>query len=147
MRLISVTYGHGKSGKLYDYETDKQYRTGDTVVVPVTHYQSKKTYNTLATVMMTVDADSKRGKSHTDYLEGNRNKKGQFKRRVEIKDVDRRFDVARSQGLDVKNSHDVTVQTLPGYETRASNDNWSGNRREPEPSGGRLITRSAKRGE
>lgn len=48
-RIISVSYGHGSpSGKLYDYETDKEYRTGDVLVVPVEHYQSHKLYNTLA---------------------------------------------------------------------------------------------------
>ena len=32
-RIISVSYGHGSPhGKLYDYETDKEYRTGDVVV-------------------------------------------------------------------------------------------------------------------
>ena len=53
-RIISVSYGHGSpSGKLYDYETDKNYRTGDVVVVPVEHAVSHKLYNTLAVVQLT----------------------------------------------------------------------------------------------
>ena len=55
-RIISVSYGHGSpSGKLYDYETDKEYRTGDVVVVPVEHAKSHKLYNTLAVVQLTTD--------------------------------------------------------------------------------------------
>ena len=50
-KLVSVSYGHGSpSGKLYDYETEKEYRTGDVVVVPVEHSKSHKLYNTLAVV-------------------------------------------------------------------------------------------------
>lgn len=136
LRLISVGYGHNPGGKLYDYETTKEYRTGDVVVVPVTHYKSKKTYNTLGVVMQT-HTDQDEIKRHTDYLEGNRNKKGQFKRQVQIKDVSMRLEVAQRQGLDVTSDRQVNITTLPGYATRASDESWSGYQR----GASRLISR------
>lgn len=137
VRLISVGYGHTPSGKLYDYETTKQYRTGDVVVVPVTHHKSKKTYNTLGVVMQTHTGQDEI-KRHTDYLESNRNMKGQFKKQVEVKDVSMRLEVAKRQGMDVTSDRQVNITTLPGYATRASDGNWSG----VERGASRLISRN-----
>lgn len=142
-KLITVSYGHGTrdgdgklsaSGKLYDYETDKNYRAGDVVVVPVQHYKSGKMYNTLAVVQTTRNIDGEAGQRVKNYLEGNRDKKGRFKSRVQISDVSKRLEVAQQQGLNVSSSHDVTVRTLPGYKNRESNEKWSG-------STSRLISR------
>jgi hypothetical protein len=155
IRLLTVTYGHdnGLRGgvKAYDYETDKQYRAGDTVVVPVTHYKSKRVYNTLATVMKTTGADTEAGQRMKGYLEGNREKNGRFKRRVEIKDVGLRLEVAQKEGLDVTDARQVNITTLPGYSARASDTNWQGrtddlSKRVPNSvtrhtNGGRLISR------
>lgn len=135
-RLISVTYGHHGSGKLYDYETDKNYRAGDVVVVPVQHAKSGKQYNTLAVVQRTLDSEGSAGQNVKNYLEGNRDKKGRFKVKVTIKDVSQRLEVAKSLGLDVKNDRAVNITTLPGYSTRLSDDSWS----RPESSS-RLISR------
>lgn len=123
MRLIYVTYGHhGHRG--YDYLTEKYYKPGDTVVVPVEHWRSHKLYNTLAVVEKTYDAEGKPAQNIIKFDEGNRGKDGRFKKRVKIKNVGQRLEVARSMGLDVKNDRAVNITTLPGYSTRVSKDNW-----------------------
>lgn len=127
-RIISVSYGHGSpSGKLYDYETDKNYRTGDVVVVPVEHAVSHKLYNTLAVVQLTTDEGTAKWEQKADNLTDP-------KKNIKPKNVSERLEIAQAQGLDVTSQRDVTVRTLPGYKTRASNEKWSTN--------GRLISRS-----
>ncbi len=128
MRLLYVTYGHhGHRG--YDYLTEKQYKSGDVVVVPVEHYKSHKLYNTLAIVEKTYDSESKPAQKIIKFDEGNRGKDGRFKKRVKIKTISQRFEVARSMGLDVKDDHAVGIRTLPGYSTRLSDDQWHSSKR------------------
>ena len=116
-RIISVSYGHGSpSGKLYDYETDKNYRTGDVVVVPVEHAKSHKLYNTLAVVQLTTDEGTAKWEQKADNLTDP-------KKDIRPKNVSQRLEIAQQQGL-----------TLPGYKTRESNEKWSTN--------SRLISRS-----
>ncbi len=132
-RIISVSYGHGSpSGKLYDYETDKKYRTGDVVVVPVEHAKSHKLYNTLAVVQLATDEDTTRWKQKADNLTTPDNERGDGKK-IRPKNVGQRLEIAKKQGLDVESQRDVTVRTLPGYKNRESNEKWS--------SGSRLISR------
>lgn len=127
-RIISVSYGHGSpSGKLYDYETDKNYRTGDVVVVPVEHAVSHKLYNTLAVVQLTTDEGTAKWEQKADNLTDP-------KKNIKPKNVSERLEIAQAQGLDVTSQRDVTVRTLPGYKTRVSNEKWSTN--------SRLISRS-----
>lgn len=127
-RIISVSYGHGSpSGKLYDYETDKEYRTGDVVVVPVEHAVSHKLYNTLAVVQLTTDEGTAKWEQKADNLTDP-------KKNIKPKNVSERLEIAQAQGLDVTSQRDVTVRTLPGYKTRESNEKWSTN--------SRLISRS-----
>ena len=126
-KLVSVSYGHGSpSGKLYDYETDKEYRAGDVIVVPVEHYKSHKLYNTLAIVQTTTKEDTGGWKARADFLTDSNND-------IKPKNVGQRLEIARQQGLDVHNQRQVTVRTLPGYKGRESNEKWS--------SGSRLISR------
>ncbi len=126
-KLVSVSYGHGSpSGKLYDYETDKEYRAGDVIVVPVEHYKSHKLYNTLAIVQTTTKEDTGGWKARADFLTDPNND-------IKPKNVGQRLEIARQQGLDVHNQRQVTVRTLPGYKGRESNEKWS--------SGSRLISR------
>lgn len=127
-RIISVSYGHGSpSGKLYDYETDKNYRTGDVVVVPVEHAVSHKLYNTLAVVQLTTDEGTAKWEQKADNLTDP-------KKNIKPKNVSERLEIAQAQGLDVTSQRDVTVRTLPGYKTRESKEKWSTN--------SRLISRS-----
>ena len=126
-KLVSVSYGHGSpSGKLYDYETDKEYRAGDVIVVPVEHYKSHKLYDTLAIVQTTTKEDTGGWKARADFLTDPNND-------IKPKNVGQRLEIARQQGLDVHNQRQVTVRTLPGYKGRESNEKWS--------SGSRLISR------
>ena len=126
-KLVSVSYGHGSpSGKLYDYETDKEYRAGDVIVVPVEHYKSHKLYNTLAIVQTSTKEDTGGWKARADFLTDPNND-------IKPKNVGQRLEIARQQGLDVHNQRQVTVRTLPGYKGRESNEKWS--------SGSRLISR------
>ncbi len=118
-KLVSVSYGHGSpSGKLYDYETDKEYRAGDVIVVPVEHYKSHKLYNTLAIVQTTTKEDTGGWKARADFLTDPNND-------IKPKNVGQRLEIARQQGLDVHNQRQVTVRTLPGYKGRESNEKWS----------------------
>lgn len=143
LKIISVSYGHGTpngsgkytaSGKLYDYTTDKEYRTGDVVVVPVQHATSGKLYNTLAVVRMTNNFESSAGLAKADYLTDPRNN-------IKPKDVSQRLEVAQQQGLDVRTERDVNITTLPGYATRGSNAKWSATSDDKRKSSVRLISR------
>ena len=122
-RIISISYGHGSpSGKLYDYETDKEYRAGDVVVVPVEHPKSHKMYNTLAVVQMTTDEGTDKWTQKADHLTDPKNK-------IKPKNVSQRLEVAQQQGLNVTSQREITVRTLPGYKSRASNEKWAGTSR------------------
>lgn len=131
-KLVSVSYGHGSpSGKLYDYETDKDYRTGDVIVVPVEHHKSHKLYNTLAVVQMTTNEDTAKWKQKADHLTDPDND-------IKPKSVGQRLDVANQgraeQGKKpYSDARYVGIRTLPGYKGRESNEKWS--------SGSRLISR------
>lgn len=52
-RLYYGGYGHHPSGKQYVYWGGDNYRTGQNVNVPVTHWKSGKTYNTMFTIQRT----------------------------------------------------------------------------------------------
>lgn len=128
-RIISVSYGHGSpSGKLYDYETDKEYRAGDVVVVPVEHAKSHKLYNTLAVVQLTTNEDTANWNRKADNLTTPDKERSDGKK-INPKNVGQKLEIAKQQGLDVSSQRDVTVRTLPGYKGRASNEKWSGNSR------------------
>ena len=58
MRQYRGGYGHHPSGKLYTYWGPDNISIGQNVVAPVTHWKTKKTYNTMFTPMMTNAADS-----------------------------------------------------------------------------------------
>lgn len=132
-RIITVAYGHTTSphGKLYDYTTEKEYRAGDVVVVPVEHYKTHRLYNTLATVQTTHGFDTVAGQEHAEYLTDPNNP-------IKPKDVGLRLTVARMNGIEAKNDRAVDITTLPGYKTRESKEKWHG---APEPPLPRLITR------
>lgn len=141
-KIISVSYGHGTpngsgkytaSGKLYDYTTEKEYRTGDVVVVPVQHPKSGRLYNTLAVVRITNNFDSAAGMAKAEHLTDPKNG-------IKPKDVSQRLEVAKRQGLDVQTDRDVNITTLPGYSTRGTNEKWSAHGAPPQSSS-RLITR------
>jgi hypothetical protein len=52
-KLYYGSYGHNPSGKQYVYWGNDNYRTGQHVVAPVTHWRSGKTYNTMFTIQRT----------------------------------------------------------------------------------------------
>jgi len=132
-RIISVSYGHGSpSGKLYDYETDKEYRAGDVVVVPVEHHKSHKLYNTLALVQLTANEGTEKWKQKADNLTTPDRERNDGKI-IKPKNVAQRLEIAKKKGLDVESQHDITVRILPGYKDRESNEKWS--------SGSRIISR------
>lgn len=128
-RIISVSYGHGSaSGKLYDYETEKKYRIGDVVVVPVEHSKSHKLYNTLAVVRLATDEGTAKWTQKADNLTTPDSERSDGKK-IRPKNVAQRLEIAKRQGLDVSSQRDVTVRTLPGYKNRESNEKWSSNSR------------------
>ncbi len=133
-RIVSVSYGHSlaEGQKFYDYETNKNYRAGDVIVVPVEHHKSHKLYNTLAVVRRTTDEDTKNWKKRADNLTTPDRERTDGKI-IRPKNVAQRLEIAQRQGLDVSSQRDVTVRTLPGYKGRESNEKWS--------SGSRLISR------
>ncbi|MCM1368278.1 MAG: hypothetical protein NC184_05680 [Roseburia sp.] len=117
-RIISISYGHGSpSGKLYDYETDKQYRKGDVVVVPVEHYKSHKLYNTLGVVQLTTNEDTPKWNQKADHLTDPEND-------IKPKNVNKRVEIAQAQGFNA--TRQVSIRTLPGYKTRQTDEKWSG---------------------
>lgn len=147
-RIISVSYGHGEpSGKLYDYSTDKEYRAGDVIVVPVEHSKSHKLYNTLAVVRLTTDEDTEKWKQKADNLTKPDRERGDG-RKINPKDVGMRLQIAQRQGFDIDSSRQVGIRTLPGY--KPNSDNWSSGGKttmdEIERRPGRIITRTPNRG-
>ena len=142
-RIISVSYGHGDpSGKLYDYSTDKEYRTGDVIVVPVEHHGSHKLYNTLAIVRKTTDEDSYDKEQKADGLTKSDAERDDG-RNISSKDVGMRLKIAQKQGLDVDSSRQVGIRTLPGY--KPNSDSWGSSKtsmEEVERRTGRIITRT-----
>lgn len=90
MAIVNVTYGHQGSGKLYSYnDPTGKHRTGDEVVVPVTHPKSKKTYRTLAVIKSTHATNTAGERSNKEYLE--------------------------QRGIGLKSLSGVSQKTLPGY--------------------------------
>lgn len=91
MGIVNVNYGHEGSGKLYSYYDPKgNHRTGDTVVVPVTHKDSKKNYKTLAVIRSTHSDGSAGDKKNREFLQ---------KENIGLKSI----------------SSGVSQKTLPGY--------------------------------
>ncbi len=147
-RIISVSYGHGSpSGKLYDYSTDKNYRAGDVIVVPVEHHSSHKLYNTLAVVRLTTGENSDKWNQKADNLT-KPDREREDGKKINPKDVGMRLQIAQSQGLNVDNSRQVTIRTLPGY--KPNSDNWGNSSGtsmdEVARRSGRIITRTPNRG-
>lgn len=68
MRLYYGGYGHNPSGKLYAYWGGDNYRTGQNVVAPVTHWQSGKNYNTMFTIVRTYSPNAKVGEYELQQL-------------------------------------------------------------------------------
>lgn len=68
MRLYYGGYGHHPSGKLYAYWGGDNYRTGQNVVAPVTHYKSGKNYNTMFTIMRTYSPNTETGEYEVQQL-------------------------------------------------------------------------------
>lgn len=58
MRLYYGGYGHHPSGKQYVYWGGNNFRTGQSVVAPVTNKWTGRTYNTMFTIMRTSGGDS-----------------------------------------------------------------------------------------
>lgn len=53
MILVYGGYGHNPSGKQYVYWAGDNYRTGQSVVAPVTNKRTGRTYNTMFTIQRT----------------------------------------------------------------------------------------------
>lgn len=70
MRLYYGGYGHNPSGKQYVYWGGDNYRTGQSVVAPVTHKKSGRNFNTMFTIMRTSGADSDMAQAEAERLEG-----------------------------------------------------------------------------
>ncbi len=68
MRLYLGSYGHHPSGKTYSYWGSDNYRTGQNVVAPVTHWKTGRTYNTMFTIMRTSGADGKVAENEAQRL-------------------------------------------------------------------------------
>lgn len=88
-RIVNVTYGHQGMGKLYSYLDKGNHRTGDEVVVSVTHPKSKKTYKTLAVIKSTHGEDTVGASSNKEFLD--------------------------NKGIKLKTLEGVSQKTLPGY--------------------------------
>ena len=83
-RIVNVNYGHDGSGKLYSYQDSGQHRTGDEVVVSVTHPKSGKKYKTLAKIRSTHDSGTQGAQDTQNYLQNGGSKGGNS---IEIKQV------------------------------------------------------------
>lgn len=68
MRMYYGGYGHNPSGKQYVYWGNNNYRTGQSVVAPVTNKKLNKTYNTLFTIMRTTNGDGKMADGESQRL-------------------------------------------------------------------------------
>lgn len=66
-KLYYGSYGHNPSGKQYVYWGGDNYRTGQHVVAPVTHWKSGKTYDTMFTIQRT--SGSEMGQNEAERLE------------------------------------------------------------------------------
>ena len=106
--VISVSYGNTLRGRLYDYKTNKNYRTGDRLVVPVVHAISKKRYNTLGVVRITTKIGSVKYKNRIEKLHSRK----------------KTYDLtAVSERNRNTTKRPVKISTLPGY-VRGSR-NWT----------------------
>lgn len=99
MRLYTGGYGHHPSGKLYSYWGSDNYRVGQNVVAPVTHYKSGKTYNTMFTIQRALADYDRVTLAETQRLEGN--------------------------GIDIKSIGGANVMTLPGAQQFQSKQAWA----------------------
>lgn len=88
-RIVNVTYGHQGMGKLYSYLDNGNHRTGDEVVVSVTHPKSKKTYKTLAVIKSTHGDGTAGANTNKEHLD--------------------------NKGIKLKKLEGVSQKTLPGY--------------------------------
>ena len=84
-RIVNVNYGHDGSGKLYSYQDNGQHRTGDEVVVSVTHPKSGKKYKTLAKIRSTHGSGTEGAQNTQDFLQNGGSKGGGA---IKIKTVD-----------------------------------------------------------
>ncbi len=66
-KLYYGSYGHNPSGKQYVYWGGDNYRTGQHVVAPVTHWKSGKTYDTMFTIQRTSGGEM--GENEAERLE------------------------------------------------------------------------------
>lgn len=99
MRLYYGGYGHHPSGKQYVYWGSDNYRVGQNVVAPVTHYKSGKTYNTMFTIQRALADYDRVAYAETQRLEGN--------------------------GIDIKSIGGANVMTLPGARQFQSKQAWA----------------------
>ena len=97
-RLYYGQYGHTPSGKQYVYYGGDNYRTGDSVVAPVTNHKSGKTYNTMFTIQRTTKVDSPMAESEIGRLE--------------------------SRGINIKSIGGRNVMDLPGATDWISARQW-----------------------
>lgn len=95
-RLYYGGYGHNPSGKQYVYWGGDNYRTGQNVNVPVTHWKSGKNYNTMFTIMRT---------SGSDMAENEANR-------------------LNNLGIDIKTINGTDVMDLPGAKDWSSKKEW-----------------------
>lgn len=95
-KLYYGSYGHNPSGKQYVYWGSDNYRTGQNVVAPVTHWKSGKTYNTMFTIQRT--SGSTMGENEAERLE--------------------------NQGIDVKWIGGRDVMSLPSGSQYQSKAEW-----------------------
>ena len=68
MKLYYGGYGHHPSGKQYAYWGNDNYRTGQSVVAPVTNKWTRQTYNTMFTIMRTSGAGSQMANNEAQRL-------------------------------------------------------------------------------
>lgn len=95
-RLYFGSYGHNPSGKQYVYWGGDNYRTGQNVNVPVTHWKSGKLFNTMFTIQRT--SGSEMGLNEASRLE--------------------------TMGIDVKAINGTDVMDLPGATPFENKTQW-----------------------
>lgn len=98
MRLYYGGYGHHPSGKQYVYWGSDNYRVGQNVVAPVTHYISGRTYNTMFTIQRALNDYDRVALAETQRLEG--------------------------RGIDIKSIGGTNVLSLPSGQQYQSPAEW-----------------------
>lgn len=99
MKLLYGGYGHHPSGKQYVYYGGDNYRTGQSVVAPVTNPKSGKTYNTMFTITRTSGADSPMAQGEEQRLD--------------------------NMGINIKDIEGRNVMSLPGAQDWSSARQWA----------------------